>query len=460
MNSQKSSAEIVPAPALTLAAGEWVRYLARALKLALFLFLLLWNLLLFGILFTSMPKNDFGRPFWSTLAFLRGQEMYTLNSSVTVFNKTARLNLWDLSPPHAHLVLLPLATLPPSLALLLWCLLSGFCLYGSIRIVLSQLRLKLTSSQGEWMVLGILGFSGMGTAVITGHISFLLMFLITVAWHNARNGRWWQAGAWLGLGMSIKPFLLVFVPYLLLKGNWRGLAAAALAGGCAFLLGLLVFGPENHRSWLRVLALAESWSWLPMNASLHGLMSRVLLMNPVFTPIIDLNSGLVRLLWLALAIPAGLVALLRTLTDLSEQSCDRAFAILLVSALLLSPLGWTYYFWLPAVPTATLARRWWNQRSIPVGKDGPTPRSLSWNLFLVAMPGLFIPITFALVGQPSALATIVIGGVSFWSLLLVWLALIVDGLDLRSMAASSISCSRFAPGIKRIRVSFRSIVEP
>ena len=127
------------------------------------------------------------------------------------------------------------------------------------------------------------------------------------------------------------------------------MAAAGLTAGCAFLLGLVVFGPENHRSWLRVLSLAESWAWLPMNASLYGIMGRGLLKNPGFTPMTELDPGLVRAVWLALAIPAGLAALLRTCTDSSEQNCDRAFAILLVSApaplspgmdlLLLAPRG-------------------------------------------------------------------------------------------------------------------------
>jgi hypothetical protein len=186
---------------VALAEDEWGRYLTRVLKVVLLLILLLWNILLLGILFTSMPKNDFGRPFWSTLAFLRGEDMYALNESVVyLFKETTILHLWDLNPPHAHL--LPLAVLPPRLALQVWCLLGGFCLYGSIRIVLTQLGLKLTPSQGEWLVLGLLGFTGMGTAVLTGHMSFPLMLLITLAWCDARHGRWWRAGAWLGLGMS------------------------------------------------------------------------------------------------------------------------------------------------------------------------------------------------------------------------------------------------------------------
>ncbi len=461
MTPQPDSAEIVPAPADAQASGDQGSALKRVLKLVLGVSLLSWNLLLLVVLFVSMPRNDFGRPFLSSLAFLQGKDMYALNPSVYfAINMSTSLKLWNLSPPHAHLLHLPLAVLTPGLALLVWCILSGLCLYASIRIILKQIGLVLTPVQREWMVLGLLGFTGMGTAVVTGHMAFPLMLLITLAWRDARNGSWWRAGAWLGLGMSIKPFLLVFIPYLLLKGNWRGLVAAVLAAGCAFLLGLLVFGPENHRSWLRVLSLAESWAWLPMNASLYGIMGRGLLKNPVFTPITELDPGLVRAIWLALVILAGLATLLRSCTDSSQQNCDRAFAILLVSALLLSPLGWTYYFWLPAVPIAALIRGWWVQHSTPPAKDSPPRSFLSWSLFLIAAPGLFAPVSLALIGQPSALATVVMGGISFWSLLLVWLALIVDGLDRRSVAAMAGSCSRFAQGIRRFRIPLGSVIEP
>src|SRR5208337_1664220 len=54
ITSQPNSADIVPAQGVALAAGEWGRCLTRALKVVLLLILLLWNLLLLEVLFTSM----------------------------------------------------------------------------------------------------------------------------------------------------------------------------------------------------------------------------------------------------------------------------------------------------------------------------------------------------------------------------------------------------------------------
>jgi hypothetical protein len=433
---ERTADEFVPPRAGGRAPVERGRRLADVALLGLIPLLFLWNLLQLVLSFVSMPQNDLGRPLMSTHAFLDGKDMYALTDAVVYrYNQDTVIHLWNLNPPHSHLLLLPLTIMPPRLALLVWCILSGLCLYGSIRIILSEIGIQLTHRRKEWMALGLLAFTGTGAALITAHLSFLLMLLITLAWRDARHGRWGKAGSWLGLALSIKPFFLIFVPYLVLKGCWRGVAALGLTVGLAFLLGLLVFGQESHQSWLRVLSRADSWAWLPLNASLYGALSRVLMKNPAFTPIWELDPGLVRVAWLALGILAGLAALVRTLTDSSNQNTDRAFAILLVSALLLSPLGWIYYFWLPVGPIAALAREWWIERSKTVRDGSWASGSPSWYLLLAAAPGMATPTFVVLSMQPSALATLLISSIHFWSLVLVWLALILDRLDIRPARA-------------------------
>lgn len=406
--------------------GAWVRVPCRILLSVVLISLIYWNLLLATLLFAYLPKNDFGRPFWATLGFLQGNDLYALNDSVIyVYNESTILYLWDLNPPHAHLPLLPLAVFPAHAALLIWCVLSGLCLWASLRIILSECGLELAPDGRTVLVLGLLSFTGMGSAVVTGHISFFLLLMVTLAWREARRQRWWRAGAWLGLGMSLKPFLLIFLPYLMARKRWSGLAAAATAAGLAFLAGLLVFGWSNHVSWLSVLSRAETWAWLPMNGSLYGYLSRILADNPAYLPLVNLEPATVRNIWLGLGIPAGLAALWKSSAGPSSQNPDQAFGILLVSALLLSPLGWTYYFWLPVGPVSVLARRWWLERANG-GEPGVRGGSASWNLLLLAIPGMVAPAYILISGQPSRLSSLLLGGVTFGSLLLVWLALIID----------------------------------
>ena len=422
-------------------AGHRLKALMRAALIALGLTLTFWNCYLLTLCFAIMPKNDFGRPLWDTIAFLRGQAMYAPNLAVHWRLDEMgfeAIDLWNLNPPHFQLLFLPLAVLEPTFALLVWCLVGGLCLYLSLRIIFQENPLELTPDRRQWVALGILSFSGMGSALVTGHMSFCLMLLVTLVWRNARRGRWTWAGALLGVGMSVKPFLLILIPYLVLKRHWRGVVAAGLTASFCFLLGLAVFGVDNHRSWLQRLGTADSWTWLPMNASLFGFLRRALTDNPFYSSLADLDPGTVRVIWLCLAMPAGLAALSVSLSDPSRTGIDRAFGLLLVSALLLSPLGWTYYFWLPLGPIAAVATGWWRDR--PARDGGGEAENPPWHrlLLLLATPGLFSPAFATMFYQPLPLATLFYGGISFWSLLLVWLALIVDGLDPRSTGAPSV----------------------
>ena len=283
--------------------------LATLVMTGVILFLLLWNSLFVAVAFKSMPRNDFGRPLMATQLFLRGNDMYGETEAVRYqYKPKTIIHLWNLNPPHSHLLYVPLAVMPSSLALTAWFALSGVCLYGSIQIIVSELGIELTRRRLQWLVVGLLSFSAMGIACVTAHISFQLMLLITLAWRDARHERLGQGWVLAGAGISIKPFLLIFVPYLVLKRCWRGVVALGLTVAAAFCLGVVIFGVESHYSWLRTLSRADSWAWLPLNASLYGTISRMFVQNPMFTSIATLDPRLVTTAWLVLGIPAGMVA--------------------------------------------------------------------------------------------------------------------------------------------------------
>jgi hypothetical protein len=382
--------------------------------------LVVYDALNLGLMIELTPKNDFGRTFLSGVAFVHGRDMYAANDSIPweLDNGTV-IELWNLNPPHFHLLLLPLAWLPVGLALVVWMLANAACGLAALRLVVREAGLTFTPAQRQLALLGLLGFIGTGSALVTGHLSFLLFWVVALAWRAAGHGRWTAAGVWLGLGLSLKPFLLILVPYLAWRRQWRSLGAVALTVLACLAAGYLVFGPENHRSWRNVLAVADTWAWLPMNASLMGLLSRTFADNPMFTPLTVAPPDLVRTVWLCLGIPMGLLSYAAAFRDGSRRGVDRAFALLLVGALLLSPLGWTYYCWLPLGPAVLLAKDWWRREG---------GRAWSRRLLRAAAPGLVFPLIFVGIGQPPALGTVLFSSAFFWGLLLVWLALLIDGL--------------------------------
>jgi alpha-1,2-mannosyltransferase len=56
------------------------------------------------------------------------------------------------------------------------------------------------------------------------------------------HGREGAAGAWLGAATLIKPYAVLFVPYLLLTGRWRAAIASAAATALVLLLPVAVYG--------------------------------------------------------------------------------------------------------------------------------------------------------------------------------------------------------------------------
>jgi Glycosyltransferase family 87 len=384
--------------------------------------LTLWNAMLVILMVALMPANDFGRTFLSAVAFVHGQDMYAANASTPWWINDTYLSLWNLNPPHFHALLLPLAWLPNNIALVVWLVFNGYCFYVALRVVVAEVQLKWTPLLCRCAVVGLLAFVGTGTALVTGHLSFLLFLLLTLAWRDARHGRWVRSAVPLALALSVKPFLLFVVPYYLWRRQGRAVVVLGATVAACYLAGLLIFGIANNRSWLERLAVADSWAWLPMNASLMGLLTRSFTPNVWSAHFGPLSPAAIKTIWLMLGIPLGLLSFAAAAPDRSPRGVDRAFGLLLVGSLLLSPLGWTYYFLLFLGPLVALAVSWRRQGALSAAR-------WTWRekLLLASLPGLCVPVFFLELGQPSALASLFFASCYCWSLLLIWLALVIDG---------------------------------
>src|SRR5690606_5483873 len=111
---------------------------------------------------------------------------------------------------------------------------------------------------------------------------------------------------WLGLAAAVKPFLLVFVPYWILRREWRALAAASVSGGLFVLAGIVVFGAQAYVEWLRQLP-DVSWAGHYLNASWQGLVQRAFGLSD-YAPVVDWPR-LVAPLGIAGAIAIGIATL-------------------------------------------------------------------------------------------------------------------------------------------------------
>jgi hypothetical protein len=399
------------------AANVWVTLVLIVLA---FVFVL-WDSLLAAAMVLRLPNNDYCRMYYSARAALHGEDMYGRNPSTPAqLNDDTVIDLWNLNPPHLHLLLLPLGALPRGAGVACWWAISLGCLVLSLRWIVAETGLELTPRVRQVGLVALLAFSGTNCMIGTGQLAFVLLLPLTLAWICARHGRWTRAGAALGMAISVKPFLLLLVPYLLVRRRWSAAASCGVALAACFAAGLLLFGIENHRSWLRCLESADSWAWLPMNASLLGMLSRTLSTTPYFCEAGAWGAEQIQCVFMTVGGVIAVASLIVVWRDRGAEEVDRSFALLLVASILVSPLGWAYYFWLPLGPVLAVVLAWRRE-----GLDGAVGSRVGRCIFWAGLAGLFWPLQLFKLGQSSPWATVLVANVYFWTLLGLWFGLLL-----------------------------------
>jgi hypothetical protein len=319
-------------------------------------------------------------------------------------------HLGNLNPPHFQLLVQPLAWLSYGRAYAAWVGVNAVALGLSVIVIVRALAIELT-----WRRFAIGGAVIMSTApfttvAITSEWTFLLMLPATLAWAAARRGQWARAGLWLGVCASLKLFFLLFVPWLILRRRWTALAGMGAAAATAVSVGVIAYGPFTYGQWLQSLG-QVGWWWLPMNASWHGLVSRIFQGGSSVQPLIDLPPAVAPLGAAgAVVFSAVTISVARQLSA-NPAHCDLAFLLLTSGALIASPLGWVYYMPLLLGPV------------IAVGCTGMWRLLSTRELAAIgaAGSGLYVSLEQASSGQPSALLSITLASIYFWSAFAVWL---------------------------------------
>jgi hypothetical protein len=350
--------------------------------------------------------QDFGIFFASVRSFHDGRSLYAPIPPPPRFpSRTGQLNL---NLPHTNLFFLPLGWLSHSAALGAWVAasLAGFA--WSTWRSLRELRWRLHPL--SWLALAVylIAWGPAAAFTLTIQLSFLLMLPVTAAWLHARRTQPVGAGVWLGVAAAIKPFLLVLVPYYAIRRDARLLAVQTAVIGALVAMGVVVFGTGAYHEWFDQLS-RVTWGPHYMNASVFGLAERLL--GRTFVAGFGQYPG-IKAAALVVVVPAILATTLAAAARAGRDAAgtDRAWAVLLLAALLVSPLGWVYYLWIVLWPVAAAiahaqpwSRRHWRDALLIPGLAGWLwfRRSAAW-------------------GQPSVLASATFASMYFWALLALW----------------------------------------
>jgi Glycosyltransferase family 87 len=279
------------------------------------------------------------------------------------------------------------------------------------------LGVRISASTAALTVLAALMSAPTAAVLTTGQLSPLLVLPFTWAWVQARRGRWERAAIAVGAVASLKLFVGLFLPYLLVQKRWRAAAAFSVAMVVPCAVGLAVFGWASGWSYLTMLR-SVTWAGNVMNGSIFGLWERVVRGSAgqwALAPLTSAGQLPIALLWLIFAIPVVAITVWTVRAGERPRDVDRAFLLVTTGALLASPLGWSYYYLLFAGPLIAVA---------VAGRHHLSGKARA--LLAVAVPGLLCPPAMLDGGQPSGLATITIGSLYFWSLAAIWAAAVIS----------------------------------
>jgi hypothetical protein len=367
--------------------------------------------------------NDWGKFYWDAVAWLDGRPMYVANPATWIrATNTYGQHFLDLAAPHFLLPFLLVGRLGFPASIMVWATTAAFGAGLAYRIVVRELGAP--SDRTVFYAIPILFLSDLvGSVTVTGQISFQVLPIVAQTWVWARHERWDRAALGLGVLIAIKPFFLLLLPWMAWRGSWKAVPLAIASFSFVVALGLAVFGVETYRTWLDTLASAD-WSWVPMNASLRAPITRALTVNPAYPHFAD-APALAALVWRIAFVVLCTVVLAIAALDRRDGWRDRGMALLLVSAIFLSPLGWTYYLWWTLPPLLAVLLQ--------------NPRSKARDALLVSSAVIF--------GSPSLLLPIdptwplghLVSGTQVIGLACLWLACVQEsavalraGLPLRN----------------------------
>ncbi len=322
---------------------------------------------------TSILYSDYGKFYHSQRMLIQGKNIYTpiyfiknkkqtepghsiLAAQEKQQKKPIRL-AGNLNPPFFTLISFPLAYLSYPHALLVWTFLSILAGYLSILLIQQKLEPHSIHSLSTCLLL-LIGFTIFFPTFANlqfGQVSLLLLPLLVLGWRTAHDQKSTKTAIFLGLATSLKPFISLFFFYFLIRKEWRALSLFILTILICGLINTAFFGIDIYYPYYQACH-QIAWAASSWNVSIYGFLLRLIGGPEANTPLFPL-PGLFSFAYpfLSALLIGALLWFLRPLPGMDRQKkTDLDFSMTLVAMLLLSPLGWLYYFPFLSIPLLIL----------------------------------------------------------------------------------------------------------
>ncbi len=316
------------------------------------------------IVFSKYPEStDFAKYYMSAKYFWEGKSVYApvpigaLDPSKLLFKSPSSRDTLhpNLNSPFQILLSLPLGFCDFRTAFWIWSVLSLCSGLAGVSIFAehsSTRRCDVLSLLGFWILL-LVYFPTLVT-IYLGQLSLFLLLLLVTGWVACAKRTDRVAGVVFGIAMCLKIFMGLFLVLFFVRRRWQLLSWLFGTIIICNLIALPIFGIQAYKTHITILR-DISWFAASWNASIMGVFTRIFGGSE--------NIPLVDLPWLAYSLTAtlslSLVLCLIWLAwprgeELSQDYFDLAFSLTIVAMLLISPLGWIYYFTLLVIPVTAV----------------------------------------------------------------------------------------------------------
>ncbi|HOQ59026.1 MAG TPA: glycosyltransferase family 87 protein [Vicinamibacterales bacterium] len=303
-------------------------------------------------------STDFIRFFSSAQLLRAGESLYTpprieaIDQARSTHGAASQTLHPNLNTPVLALLVVPLTFAGPARGYAIWTALSlvaGLC---ACALVWRGLRPPGQGASGLlWLWLAFLVYFPTYASFVLGQVTAGLFLLLAGAWLAARNGRDRLAGVLLGAAVSVKLFAALLLVCFVLQGRWRVAAWSIGAGLCAALATLPFAGLAAWREYFGVIR-TVTWFGNSWNASYASFITRIL-GGTENAPLVDAPAlgraivalcSAVTLLWMARLTRLASVEAKGEALMAQAAGFDLGYGLTLAVMLLVSPLGWMYYF--------------------------------------------------------------------------------------------------------------------
>ncbi len=252
--------------------------------------------------------------------------------------------------PAFAVLAIPLGFLSLQTAKLFW-----FAVSVALTVLLVRLNTHLPAERRKpvWFLATILVIvfgKFYAHELVLGQVNMLFAVVATLMLLSIKAKRENVAGALVALAIVIKPYAVLFVPWLIARRKVDSIAAACLGLGAVLLLPAVVYGFAGnialHREWWRTVTETTA-----PNLSVYDNVSLAAMSFRLLGPG-DLSAQVAYAVGLVLLAVAAVVFLLRRGVRFPEALEG---GVLLILMPLLSPQGWDYVFLIATPAIAVLA---------------------------------------------------------------------------------------------------------